>query len=34
MKPENWQRIERLYNSALDLEPGPRREAFLDQACA
>jgi serine/threonine protein kinase len=33
MKAERWQKIERLYNSALELEP-ERREAFLKQACA
>jgi serine/threonine protein kinase len=33
MKPERWREIERLYNSALELEPD-RREAFLMEACA
>ncbi|HTY61758.1 MAG TPA: protein kinase [Acidobacteriota bacterium] len=32
MKPERWREIERIYNSALDLEPA-RREAFIEQAC-
>ncbi len=33
MKPERWQQIERLYNSALELETG-QREGFLKEACA
>jgi eukaryotic-like serine/threonine-protein kinase len=33
MKPERWEAVERLYNAALELEPG-RREAFLDESCA
>ena len=33
MEPEHWQKIERLYHSALELEPGPR-ERFLKGACA
>ncbi len=33
MEPERWQQIERLYNSALKLEPGAR-ERFLKEACA
>src|SRR4030042_3522162 len=33
MKPERWQEIERIFNSALELEPGDR-EAFLGRACA
>jgi hypothetical protein len=33
IKPERWQKIERLYDSALELEP-EQREAFLEQACA
>jgi len=33
MKPERWQQIERLYDSALKLEPGAR-ERFLKEACA
>jgi formylglycine-generating enzyme required for sulfatase activity/dienelactone hydrolase/predicted Ser/Thr protein kinase len=32
MNPERWQQIKRLYNSALELEPG-RREAYLKKAC-
>jgi serine/threonine protein kinase len=33
MRSERWQKIEDLFNSALDLEPG-RREQFLKQACS
>jgi serine/threonine-protein kinase len=33
MKPERWQRIEQIYNAALEQRPG-EREAFLQQACA
>ncbi|MBZ5617075.1 MAG: hypothetical protein LAO23_24030 [Acidobacteriia bacterium] len=33
MNPERWQEIERVYNSALAVEPG-RRESFLKTACA
>jgi eukaryotic-like serine/threonine-protein kinase len=33
MNPERWQQIKRLYNSALEIDPG-RREAFLAEACA
>jgi len=33
MEPERWQQIERLYDSALKLEPGAR-ERFLKEACA
>lgn len=33
MKPERWQRIEKLFYSALGLSPEERR-AFLDRACA
>ena len=33
MKPERWQKIERLYHTALECEPGVRA-AFLDEACA
>jgi len=32
MNPEQWQRINRLYHSALEREPA-RRGAFLDEAC-
>jgi len=32
MEPERWQEIERLFNSAMELEPGDR-EAFLARAC-
>jgi serine/threonine protein kinase len=32
MEPELWQQIERIYNSALEIEPG-RRETFLAEAC-
>jgi serine/threonine protein kinase/formylglycine-generating enzyme required for sulfatase activity/pimeloyl-ACP methyl ester carboxylesterase len=32
MEPERWQQIERLYNSAMELESGPR-EAFVEEAC-
>ncbi len=33
MNPERWQQIERIYNSALAVEPG-RRESFLEEVCA
>lgn len=33
MKPERWQRIEELYNSVVELEPG-QREVVLKEACA
>ena len=33
MEPERWQQIERLYDSAINLEPGAR-EHFLKEACA
>jgi serine/threonine-protein kinase len=33
MKPERWQEIERICNSALDVQPGERR-AFVERACA
>jgi serine/threonine protein kinase/tetratricopeptide (TPR) repeat protein len=33
MQPERWAQIERLFHSALHLEPA-RRAAFLDRACA
>jgi serine/threonine protein kinase/tetratricopeptide (TPR) repeat protein len=33
MKPEQWQEINLLFNSALEREPG-QRAAFLNQACA
>jgi serine/threonine protein kinase/Tol biopolymer transport system component len=33
VEAERWHQIERLYHSALELEPG-RRAAFLEQACA
>lgn len=33
MKPERWQEIERICNSALDLPPGERR-GFVQSACA
>jgi len=33
MEPERWQKIERLYHSALEEEKS-RRAAFLEQACA
>ena len=32
MKPERWQRIERLYHAALEREAG-QRAAFLEKAC-
>ena len=32
MAPERWQRIERLYHTALEQEPG-RREVYLREAC-
>ena len=32
MTPERWQKIEQLYHTALEREPGGR-SAFLDQAC-
>jgi hypothetical protein len=32
VEPERWQRIERLYHTALELEPGPRG-AYLQEAC-
>jgi serine/threonine protein kinase len=32
MSPERWQKIEQLYHTALEREPG-ERSAFLDQAC-
>ncbi len=32
MKPERWQLVKQLYNSALELEPD-RREVFLEEAC-
>ena len=33
MKPERWERIERLFHSALERE-GDERAAYLQQACA
>ena len=33
MDPDRWKLIERLYNSALDLDPG-KREEFLKSSCA
>jgi serine/threonine protein kinase len=33
MTPERWQQIEKLFHSALELDPD-RRVSFLDQACA
>jgi len=33
MTPERWEKIEKLYHSALERETG-ERESFLDQACA
>ena len=33
MERDRWERIERLYHAALELEPGAR-EVFLDEACA
>jgi eukaryotic-like serine/threonine-protein kinase len=33
MDPERWERVKRLYNSALEMELD-RREAFLEEACA
>ena len=33
MKPERWQEIKRICNSALDLQPGDRK-AFVERACA
>jgi serine/threonine protein kinase/Tfp pilus assembly protein PilF len=33
MTPERWEKIERIYHSALERESG-ERESFLDQACA
>ena len=33
MNPERWQEIEKLYNSALGVEPS-QRESFLNEACA
>src|SRR6266498_5065358 len=33
MERDRWERIERLYYAALELEPNAR-EAFLDEACA
>jgi hypothetical protein len=30
---ERWRKIDRIYNSAVELEPA-RREAFIMQACA
>jgi len=33
MDPERWRKIEELYHSALECEPG-RRAAFLQEACA
>jgi serine/threonine protein kinase/Tol biopolymer transport system component len=32
MNPERWQQIEKLYNSALELDPS-QREEFLEKAC-
>src|SRR5690349_12736836 len=32
MKPERWQRIERLYHDTLEQEPG-RRAVYLREAC-
>jgi hypothetical protein len=32
MKPERWQRIDKLLELALEQEPG-RRSVFLDEAC-
>jgi TolB-like protein/Flp pilus assembly protein TadD/predicted Ser/Thr protein kinase len=32
MEPELWQQIERIYNLALEIEPG-RRKTFLAEAC-
>ncbi len=33
MKPERWQKVERIYNAALEQEP-EKRKAFLNEACA
>lgn len=33
MEPEHWQRIERIFHAALEIEEN-RRSAFLDQTCA
>jgi serine/threonine protein kinase/Tol biopolymer transport system component len=33
MKPERWQRVEQVYNAALERKPD-QREAFLEEACA
>jgi serine/threonine-protein kinase len=32
MEPDRWQRIERLYHTALEQEPA-RREVYLREAC-
>jgi len=32
MKPDRWQKVDELFEAALDHEPG-RRAAFLDEAC-
>ncbi len=33
MKPERWQKLDRLFHSALERQP-EERAAFLDEACA
>ena len=33
MDPERWQRVERIYNAAIEREPGSR-DAFIEQECA
>ena len=33
MKPQRWKEIEKLYNAALEIDPGRRRE-YLAQTCA
>ena len=33
MTPDRWQRIQRIFDAAMELEP-PRREAFLVEASA
>jgi len=32
VEPEQWRRVERIFNAALELEPNARK-SFLDQAC-
>jgi hypothetical protein len=32
MNSERWQQVKKIYQSALDLEPG-RRETFLREKC-